>query len=112
MVRLSIIVLEAVHVTKEALNTDAKPMPINTADDEEGIPLLGNHAPESPETLLPTLAIVGTGLGLAGSILQVYLYKSARKYSKEVHDYLQEHNQSRVGILSLHTIHSMHLWCP
>ena len=104
--------LEAVHVTQEALNVDAKPMVINTAENEEGIPLLGNHAPEGPHLLLPTLAIVGTGLDLAGRILQLCLYASARKYSKEVHDYLQEHDQSRLGIPSMHTIHSLHLWCP
>ena len=104
--------IEALHVTKEALNVDAKLMEINTAENEEDIPLLGNPAPEKSDLLLPTLAVVGTGLCFAGSLWQLYLYESARKYSKEVHDHLEKHDKSRVGILSSHTLHSMHLWCP
>lgn len=104
--------VEALHVTKEALNGHAKPVEINTADHGEDIPLLRNPAPEKAELLLSTLATVGTGLCVAGSLWQLYLYESARSYSKEVYDYLEKHNTSRVGILSSHTLHPMHLWCP
>ena len=48
--------IEALHITKEALNVDTKPMEINTAENEEDIPLLGNPAPEKSDLLLPTLA--------------------------------------------------------
>ncbi|KAL8835441.1 MAG: hypothetical protein Q9170_003318 [Blastenia crenularia] len=77
VLRFGTIVMEAIHATAEAMNTDA-------AENEA-----------SPALLLPTLAVVGTGLGFAGSITQLCLYESARNYSKEVHDHLEEHNTSR-----------------
>ncbi|KAL8823007.1 MAG: hypothetical protein Q9191_006270, partial [Dirinaria sp. TL-2023a] len=77
VLRLGIVVTEAIHATAEAMDAGGA--------EKEGNPAL----------LLPTLAVVGTGLGFAGSITQLCLYESARNYSKEVHDHLEEHNTSR-----------------
>lgn len=93
--------IEAVHVTAKSLD--------NAGTENE--PLIAGKG-ENPGQLLATFAVVGTGLGFAGSITQLCLYESARNHSKEVHDYLEEHHRSRVSIPSMHTLQSQHLWCP
>ena len=90
--RFGTIVIEAIYVIVEAMKIDGA----------------GNK--EENPTLL--LLIIVTGLGFAGSITQLCLYESARNYLKEVHDYLEEHNISKVRALSQDTLQSMNLWCP
>ena len=101
VIRLGIVILEAFHITAEEMDHTGTENQALIASKEE-----------TPATLMPTFAVVGTFLGLAGSITQLCLYELARNHSKEVYDYLEEHNKSRVSIPSMHTLQSMHLWCP
>jgi len=58
----------------------------------------GDHELEAanPKLILPIMTTVTTGFSWVGSILQLCFYDSARAYSKEVEEHLNEYHTVRV----------------